>query len=194
MADTIEPKGGTPNFFELDLDLEQDLGIDFPISEMTARQLGLLLADKIKERTRDDGKPLTGGTFTEYSEKYAKRKGVAPSDVDLTLFGDMLDSITVTDVFSDSIVIGFDDQDQVPKAYNHHTGDTVPERPFFGLTKSEIASVKRELRGRLQREKTQNQNQRQEKEQIQEVADQEIQSLVDAIRSGIRFSFRPPGE
>lgn len=192
--DIIEPKDGSPSFFELELSLKDDLGIDFQLNPNTARQLGLSLADVIRTRTRDQQSPLTGGAFARYSDEYAEKKGVSPTEVDLTLLGDMLDSITVTDVFTDRIVLGFDDTNQVPKAYNHHTGDTVPARPFFGLTRDEIDDVKRNLSERLKDEETKAKRQRQKEERLQEVADEEVDRLVNAITSSIRFSFRPPGD
>lgn len=57
--------------------------------------IGDLAAKIIVNRTRTLNLSARGGGFKPYSGPYAKRKGVAPTAVDLTVTGDMLNSIMV---------------------------------------------------------------------------------------------------
>lgn len=101
--------------------------------------------EKIIERTRS-GTSLRGTTFKGYSKSYMdsltfKAHGKS-GDVDLTLTGDMLDQLTVTDSTDTKISLGWSDGTQNAKAYNHNTGDTLPKREFFGLQQKEISEIR----------------------------------------------------
>lgn len=91
------------------------------------------VADRIVERTAD-GKDINGKNFKPYSKKYADKKGVSVTSVDLILKGDMLRSIEPAPSDDDSVIIAIDEK-QTKKAYNHNVGDTLKKRTFFGLTK-----------------------------------------------------------
>ena len=97
-----------------------------------------LAVEQINQRTLD-GKTIHNGNFKKYSEAYADEKGVSRDSVDLFLEGDMLDSV-------DSFVNGKDLQitlssDEAPKGYNHQVGDTLPKRPWFGITTTEAREI-----------------------------------------------------
>ena len=63
------------------------------------------------------------------------------------LEGDMLDSMSrVRDEERRNTVKIAIGESEVPKAYNHQKGDTLPKRTFFGLTDSEARDIARELR------------------------------------------------
>lgn len=119
-----------------EIDLEEILG-RVP-SEVEARQFIDDAINLIIERTQS-GEDINGRRFKAYSEEYAKIKGTSRGDVDLTLMGDMLAGINAD--FERGKVKLFMEPDQVPKAYNHNVGDTLPKRTFFGLTNSEIESL-----------------------------------------------------
>lgn len=99
-----------------------------------------LAIEQINQRTLD-GKTIHGGKFKRYSKEYADFKGVSRDSVDLFLEGDMLDSLeTQEDGNKIKITIG-GDKVETAKGYNHHTGDTLPKRPWFGLTTDEVRTI-----------------------------------------------------
>jgi hypothetical protein len=102
--------------------------------------------DIIKERTAD-GKDVRGRAFKPYSESYMASdafKGFGKSKTpDLTLSGDMLGLMDVVKVTPSGFELGWDDETETAKAFNHITGDTVPKRDFFDLKKSEQEDLRR---------------------------------------------------
>lgn len=119
-----------------EIDLEEILG-RVP-SDVEARQFIDDAINLMTERTQS-GEDINGRSFKEYSKEYAEQKGVSRGAVDMTLFGDMLAGI---DGESDGPSVKlFMDDSQVPKAFNHNVGDTLPKRTFFGLTNNEIESI-----------------------------------------------------
>lgn len=120
--------------------------------------IGEAIIEYMRERTlsgqgvrfSEDGKG-SSVTFKKYSKAYTesddfKAFGKSKNEVNLKLTGDMLGLMDIVDVGKDTITIGWNDEDQVPKAFNHITGDTVPARPFFGVSKSELNELAKELR------------------------------------------------
>ena len=133
-------------------------GIDFKNDDIK-EYIGEAIIDYIRERTQagqgikfsDDGKG-SSVTLKKYSKAYVesddfKAFGKSKDEVNMTLTGDMLGLMDVVDVGRDTITIGWNDEDQIGKAFNHITGDTVPARPFFGVSKSELNELAKELRG-----------------------------------------------
>lgn len=102
-----------------------------------------LAIEQINQRTLD-GKTIHGGKFKKYSKEYADFKGVSRDSVDLFLEGDMLDSLEIQEDEEDDnkikITIG-GDKVETKKGYNHHVGDTLPKRPWFGLTTDEVRTI-----------------------------------------------------
>jgi hypothetical protein len=100
----------------------------------------------IIERTQSNS-DINGRSFKDYTENYARIKGVSQGSVDLTLFGDMLLSIKGAST-ADKIDL-FIDGDEAKKAYGHMTGfkghPTIPQgrykRRFFGLKEDEAANI-----------------------------------------------------
>lgn len=118
--------------------------------------IGQYAVDYIRERTRNGmgigGAPIKHGV---YSEEYAeslefKAHGKDKHEVNMTLTGDMLGLMDVVDETDMTVTIGWRDEEQILKAYNHNTGDTVPERPFFGLTKKEVREIADHFRDEVQ--------------------------------------------
>lgn len=125
------------------IDLNKLVGSDISEDEQLVLKIGQKIIDYIEERV-DDGLGY-GRTKLKspYSDAYAnslnfKAAGKSQSDVNMKLSGDMMASIDIIEVNGSKITIGIDDPDQVPKAFNHQTGDTVPKRPFFGVTNDEL--------------------------------------------------------
>jgi hypothetical protein len=67
------------------------------------RQIGILLRERIVRRTRQGEGP--DGPFDPLSPRYAdqKQKALGTSSPDLTVSGNMLNDITITEVESDGI-------------------------------------------------------------------------------------------
>jgi phage gpG-like protein len=130
----------------LTLDLEDLMGTQVPDDEDIRQEIAQAVIDKIIDRTQS-GKSLNGKPFKKLSEEYADRKMalVGSSEADLHLYGDMFESMTLTDSTAEEIVIGFDDETQNAKAYNHDTGDTLPRRQFFGITEKEKREIRAEF-------------------------------------------------
>jgi hypothetical protein len=113
-----------------------------------------MLAEKIRERA-SSGKGLEfskDGSASEvklkspYSKTYSESldfiaAGKSKSDVNMSLTGDMLASVQVEDRGGNKIAVYIDGETEVLKAYNHITGDTVPKRPFFGVSKKDVKEV-----------------------------------------------------
>jgi hypothetical protein len=118
------------------IDLSEILGRQ--PSEVELKQFSDDAIELIIERTQS-GEDINGRRFKEYSKEYAELKGTSRSSVDLTLMGDMLLGIQAEQ--DRGRIRLFMEPDQVPKAYNHNVGDTLPKRTFFGLTDSEIETL-----------------------------------------------------
>lgn len=144
-----------------ELDMGKILKADFSGSPGLLIEMSQFLVDKIVERTLDR-KDVRGAPFNGFiGDKDSKAKGKYSADyvnslefqafnksqsiVNLQLTGLMLSSIDVTNVSGNMIEISIV-PDQTPKAFNHQTGDTVPHRPFFGVTNREISQLKREFK------------------------------------------------
>lgn len=93
---------------------------------------------------------VKGKPFAKYSPNYIKSAPFKAFDkskgeVNLELSGDMLGLMDIVGESRNSVTIGWGDEDQIPKAFNHITGDTVKKRDFFGLTKEDLDSLKSEF-------------------------------------------------
>ena len=119
-----------------EIDAKRYLGKD--ADDAQVRLFAELAIEQINQRTLD-GKTIHGGKFKKYSKEYAAKKGVSRSAFDLFLEGDMLDSVDYDeDAIADKKVrILINDDLDTKKGYNHHIGDTLPKRPWFGLTTDE---------------------------------------------------------
>ena len=87
---------------------------------------------RIKEMVAKQTSPVTGKSFEALSTKYKKYKKqfVGNTKANMQLTGDMLGELDL-DYDEDSFTIFIDDPDEAIKAFNHNTGDTVPQRPFI---------------------------------------------------------------
>lgn len=142
--------------------LEKDFGLDFTDNKDLAQLVGETLLQKIRDRTESgegvDFEKSKGGTKVElkspYSDEYAKSPefrafGKNKSKVNMRLTGDMLGLMDILELDGNNLVIGWEGDDEAPKVFNHLTGDTVPRRPFFGVSNSELREIRAELSAEL---------------------------------------------
>jgi len=136
---------------ELEVDIESMFGVPVE-NESLRQQIGQALIDKITERT-GNAQRLGGGSFkgysTEYKNSLAYKVGRKSGDVNLKLTGDMLETLDIKNDTDSMIKLGWESSTQNAKAFNHHTGDTLPKRPFFGLQKNELDAVASEFQSRV---------------------------------------------
>ena len=140
---TLKSRTLTESSLKQTIDLEELLGRRPTASESSAFEIELL--EKIIGRTQD-GKDVNGKSFINYTEEYAETKGVSRSDVDLTLFGDMLLSME-TSSSKGKIDLTIEGE-EAAKAYGHVSGfkghPTIkngPKRDFFGVSDREAKQI-----------------------------------------------------
>lgn len=160
------------------INLEDMFGESVPDDSEFKADIAFAVIERIIERTQS-GISKTGSRFPQYSEAYAAKKGVSRSAVDLTLSEDMLANIDVIKETPKTITLGFPDETENAKAFNHTTGDTVPKRDFFGLPQKDLNEIAGEFRSELRRLKSEG---RSEDERAR--ADEEADLLRD-ILSGL---------
>lgn len=111
---------------------------------------------RILERTAR-GIDVNGNLFTGYTKEYKEsldfRIAKSSSRVNLELSGDMLTSLSVIDIGTSSITIGFDDPDEEAKAagnilgtYGQKTPNPSKARSFVGLPQAELDEIKATFR------------------------------------------------
>jgi hypothetical protein len=121
-------------------------GISFKDERALKEAIGQAIIDKIIERTKS-GVDINGKAFKNYSKSYIesdefKAFGKNKKEVNLTLSGAMLDTMDIISEDGNKITIGWDDDTEIAKAFNHNTGDTVSKRQFFGLKSKDIKEIK----------------------------------------------------
>lgn len=128
-----------------EFDLENMFGVDLSDEFELQENISQALIDVILERT-EDGKDLNGRSLKRYSKDYVgsdefKAFGKSPRDVDMELTGSMMRDLSILDSSPGKVKIGFRDDTETKKAFNHNTGDTVPKREFFGVNAKELRGV-----------------------------------------------------
>lgn len=148
---------------EIDLD-EFFPEIDFSEERAFKEALAQAIIDRIVSRTEaGDGMKISSSgqgrpvkLYAPYSDEYSdslefKAAGKKRNKINMTLTGDMLAAVDVVDTKGNRIKVGVIDDEQIPKAFNHNVGDTVPERPWFGVSKSELREILEDFRPDLER-------------------------------------------
>jgi len=105
--------------------LEELLGVSFRGETSLRLAIAQAVIDRIVERTQDENVDRSGNRFEGYSEEYEDTtafKLLKDGDVDMTLTGNMLNSIEVLNHGPNTIQIGF-------------------ERAFFGIEENEFKSL-----------------------------------------------------
>lgn len=95
-------------------------------------EVGEFVVEQILSFTGDARTSVKSGTYkkTLTAEYAAKEKG-GDRRANLELEGDMLSALDFRNQAGDQIEIGIWDSDETPKAFNHTTGDTLPQRQFI---------------------------------------------------------------
>jgi hypothetical protein len=137
MADPVIKKSGVYQKFNL----KEMFGVDVSRSPELKKAIGQAIIEHIVKRTEDgmgrDGKALKSPYSDSYSESLPfKAAGKSKRNVNMTLNGDMMGLLDIIDESANTITIGWEDETEILKAYNHNVGDTLPRRPFFGLKSS----------------------------------------------------------
>lgn len=152
-----------------EFDLNKVLGMDVSKDQGLQEAIGQAIIDRIVERT-ERGKSVSGAALPKYSKAYKESLEFAAfgktNKVNMTLTGEMLSSLTVLSASNGRLKIGFDGEENNAKAFGHISGmeghptleGKVPEREFFGLTKAEIESIRKEFRPQLSDEAEANDN------------------------------------
>ena len=139
------------------INLKDEFGVDFRGMNSLKEAIGGAIIERIRKRTSEGtGMSFSGGSGREvklkgpYSKEYAdsldfKAFGKSRGKVNMSLTGDMLGLMDVIQVDGNKITIGWEEAEENAKAYNHSVGDTVPRRPFFGVSKKELKDIKKEF-------------------------------------------------
>ena len=153
----------TKNNVEQTINLKEIFGVSFKDAPALKQAIGQKIIDKIIRRTEsgqgisfsDSGKASTLKLKAPYSKAYQKSTdfkafGKSKNKVNMTLTGDMLGLLDIKRQTADTITIGWNkDDDQDAKAYNHNIGDTVPRRPFFGISHTELLKIKADMKSEV---------------------------------------------
>ncbi len=157
----------TKKTIEQEIDLLEVFGVDLTDSPGLKSAIGQAIIDQVVRRT-ESGKGLqftSGGNASEvdlkspYSKAYQKSlqfkaAGKKATEITMELTGDMVASVDLLPSAGRKIKFGITDELQVLKAYNHITGDTVPKRPWFGISKAELKDIASQFSSELEALKT----------------------------------------
>lgn len=139
------------------IDLKKLLGVDVSDYPEIKEAIGQAIIDLIVSRT-ESGKDIAGNSFDSYSKEYknslAFKAFGKTNKVNLTQSGDMLAFMDIVESKGNTIKIGWADDEENAKAYNHNTGDTVPKRAFFGVTDSDLKKISDEFKPDLKKSKS----------------------------------------
>ncbi len=140
------------------INLKDEFGVDFRGMNSLKEAIGGAIIERIRDRSKQgDGISFGAGGAgrqvklkSPYSKEYSdsldfKAFGKSRGNVNMTLTGDMLGLMDVIQIDGNSITIGWNDAEENAKAFNHSVGDTVPRRPFFGVSKKELQDIKKKF-------------------------------------------------
>lgn len=126
-------------------------------SSVDAREIGERLLEYIVSRTKD-GKGANGKPFPAYSKSYIDSlefeiAGKDPGTRDLTLSGEMLDSLKVISAQRGSVTIGFEEGDpnnekaegNILGTYGQDTPNPKKARNFMEITEKEVSNILNEF-------------------------------------------------
>ena len=106
-------------------------------------EVGEFVVEQILQFTGSAKTSVKRGSYKATLDgEYAAREKGGNRRANLELEGDMLSSLDFTSGSGDQIEVGIFDRSQTPKAFNHTTGDTLPQRQFIT---SESEDFRREI-------------------------------------------------
>lgn len=113
---------------KLDLDLSK---VPRGRRAQVKEEIGEFVVGEILDQVAQGRSPVAGkGRFKQLNPNYADKEKGGDRNPNLDLEGDMLNSVTSKNT-ADGIEVGVFKQSEVPKAFNHNTGDTLPQRQFI---------------------------------------------------------------
>lgn len=123
----------------LDLDLD---GIPKDMREDAKAEVMDFLKEQMLADLGEATSPVTGRAFKKLSKAYAEYKAGESSSVipNMELTGEMLDALEIVDKGGSKVEIGWFEDDQAVKAYNHTVGDTLPKRPLIPAPNEDFRS------------------------------------------------------
>ncbi len=104
-----------------------------PANQRTSvkNEVGEFIVDQILSSVSNAKSPVEGkGLFKSLSKQYADNQKGGNRKANLELEGDMLDSLEFKTTTA-GVDIGIFEKDEAIKAFNHNTGDTLPQRQFI---------------------------------------------------------------
>ncbi len=116
--------------YTMELDTE---GVPENDKEDALNVAGQLILAQIKEYLDNQNTPVSKGSYKKgLSTKYKERKKAMgqPGIANLQLTDAMLNDLEV-DATKSTITFKLDESAQIKKAFNHNTGDTLPQRQFM---------------------------------------------------------------
>lgn len=127
------------------INLEEMFGVSFQGEKALRMAIAQKVIDYIVKRTQE-GKDISGKNLAKYHPDYVasaefELAGKSKNEVNMTLTGNMLAQLDMLSDSPNTIRIGWDDNNEILKAYNHNIGDTVTKREFFGITSKEAKEV-----------------------------------------------------
>lgn len=130
-------------------DLKKIFGIDVSDMPELRASFAQAIIDYIVDRTHK-GLDIDGEKFAAYSQDYVHSDAFRAFDksknVNLEMSGNMLGSIEVLESKGSTVKIGWADEEENAKAFNHNTGDTVRKRRFFGVNEKDLAELSKEFK------------------------------------------------
>lgn len=144
-----------------EIDLQELFGVDFKGRRDLREALGEAMLEKIRARTargvgmKFSSKRGTPVKLKAYSKQYKESEefeahGKSPSKVNMNLTGTMMDTMDIVKQTGNKITLGWDEDEENAKAFNHNTPKSkeapLPQRPFFGLNKSELKEIAKDFK------------------------------------------------
>lgn len=140
----------------LDAKLKKMKDMSF-LERKTLLNIGNIIVNQIKFRTREgegadeQGNQIKFKAYNAYYKKIREKQGLPTSPVDLTVTGEMLESVKVKNVSDESIIIGLQGRSKelIGKWRGATEGikrkDGLVKRPFLNLNNSDIKEIKPEI-------------------------------------------------
>lgn len=118
--------------FELPMDFDK---YDAKLTASEKKEVKNLIREYVEgeifSMVSNSNSPVAGeGKFPKLNKKYADREKNGDREANLDLTGSMLDALKSRNT-SDGIVFEITKAKEIPKAYNHNVGDTLPKRQFL---------------------------------------------------------------
>jgi hypothetical protein len=142
-----------------ELNVSKILGVDVSGQPRIVQEFGQAVIDRIIERT-ENNKDVSGKAFKGYSESYIESEdfdefGKSASDVNLTLTGDMLDSVDFLQS-GDTVKVEVADS-ETGKAYGNISGirgksnKKKNPRDWFGVSAKDLNEIKAKFKDDVKR-------------------------------------------